>query len=74
MSLRKFKSLKDARDAIVEEAIAGSVNKPLRVETDQIIPNISSYKSGLYRFKTWDEAHNFDMELMIRKSCRGKAA
>jgi hypothetical protein len=74
MGLKKFKSLKEARDAMVEEAIAESINNPHRIETDQILPNMSSYRSGLYRFKTWEDAHKFDMELMIRKSCKGKAA
>ena len=74
MGLKKFKSLKDAREAMVEELISRSLNNLHDIEIDEIISNISSYKSGLYRFKTWEEAHKFDMELMIRKSCRGKAA
>lgn len=74
MGLKRFKSLKEARDAMVEEAIVESVNNPHRVETEDVPPNIPSYRSGLYRFKTWEDAHKFDMALMIRKSCRGKAA
>jgi len=74
MVLQKFKSLKAAREAMVEDLIAESVNKTHEIDSYDIAQNLSSYKSGLYRFKTWEEARKYDMELIIRKSCRDKAA
>ena len=78
MGLIRYKTLKEARrenmKCLIEESIKSPSYKELGKRTFE---NVSlyhhPYRSGLYRFKSWEDARKFDMAFMIRNFCRRNA-
>lgn len=74
MGLIRYKTLKDARQGMMEAALSGGgggrLKRPPR-DANAAAPFLrSAYRSGVYRFKSWEEARRFDLEMMILGSCR----
>lgn len=76
MVLLKFKSLKEARQAMQDGEIARSVREPHRfesqVEQGADFGRQESYEPGLYRFKSWQEARESDLQRLIRGCKKGE--
>ena len=73
MGIVKYKTLAEARQRQMEESILGSIGGATPAVPEEKTPAIvydklPRYKSGLYRFRTWEDARRFDMDLMIRGS------
>ena len=70
MGLIKYKTFEDAREGALQELVARSADHARDYPVDEPDLNRSYYPKGLYRFKSWDEARDSDLQFMIRGASR----
>lgn len=72
--LIKFKNFEEAANAIIDDSVAKVPVRPIRVDTSETSrPAVGNpYKPGTYRFRSREEAAEFDRKQYIQQAVNKK--
>ncbi|OGQ06378.1 MAG: hypothetical protein A3F82_00020 [Deltaproteobacteria bacterium RIFCSPLOWO2_12_FULL_44_12] len=71
-AIKKFKSFEEASNALIEESYrTTNKQKNLGKQTSQLANFVGvPYKPGLYRFRSFSEAYEYDLEQYIQQAVK----